>query len=148
MSNDNNELARLRVENEAYKQELAKRDVDALRASNAERERHIAQAEAKEFATALEEDMKARDSVRRACWRGQRARNPNPLMFSRAKYRAKRFAREFTLTRENSPHLNWSPGDCCPACGHEMIRKTKHTPTFDRRDNDGGYTPENTWVLC
>lgn len=68
-------------------------------------------------------------------------------LLTRAKRRAERHGREFTLTREwLSPLL--APL-VCAATGVPLTLEpgNPNVPSIDRKDSTKGYTPENCWVV-
>ncbi len=66
-------------------------------------------------------------------------------MLVSARYRARKFGFEFTLTRADIviPEL-------CPVLGVKLtvgIRNSPTSPSLDRIDNTRGYVPGNVWVI-
>lgn len=54
----------------------------------------------------------------------------------------------FEITKERFDALKPEAGTCCLICWNEMKRRTKHAPSFDRRDNSKGYVDGNVYVIC
>ncbi len=71
--------------------------------------------------------------------------DPRGYLLARARERATRDGREFTITKEDIV-----VPDVCPLLGITIIPKAKdrhHSPSLDRKDSSKGYTPDNIWVI-
>ena len=85
------------------------------------------------------------------CWRksphhpANTRHDPRGYLLARARERAKRDGREFSITKEDIV-----VPDVCPLLGITIIPKAKdrhHSPSLDRKDSSKGYTPDNIWVI-
>ena len=85
------------------------------------------------------------------CWRkspkhpANTRHDPRGYLLARARERAKRDSREFSITKEDIV-----VPDTCPLLGITIIANAKdrhHSPSLDRKDSSKGYTPDNIWVI-
>lgn len=78
--------------------------------------------------------------------RRYRAENPFRAMLNVARYRAKKRGLDFDLTQEDLEIPTH-----CPVFGIELAyspgRRSKHSFSLDRRDNNKGYTKDNVRVI-
>lgn len=64
------------------------------------------------------------------------------LLYNRAKTRATKLGREFTITVDDIVIP-----DVCPVFNVPMVRGTKYAPSLDRMDSTKGYVPGNVKVI-
>jgi hypothetical protein len=91
-----------------------------------------------------QENRIRRNTKHGQCKRGDKT--PEWLLWESAKQRAKKKGLQFTLTLEDI-----CIPEKCPVLGIPLEvgvkKRCDNSPSLDKKDPSGGYTPENVWVI-